>query len=467
MRLRTTYAQSKDYTYKISTWLARRAIEYGFDRNKFQKSVQALLLDDDDYNTPTLTKQQVKNKKKNAKKKLKKKQQASGDATTKDGEQPEDGEHEDDIEPPASQTDSPTPSVPNTGQQQRQPEMTGDYVIPTEQYVKFANFLAEKKMPIPLELLQIIRRCIRFRLDTLKCFLPKADLSIYTHAFFIDTLRSVGFILHEAREQAFVDNARQHSSSSGNNSRSAQKSETTSNRFASLADLVQDLEETDGDDLEDASAIELSEPPRSTSSSAANGSGNKARFTAVQTTETAIMALLAVLDDFHSVRESISSLWARYSEGKCDLITAALTTNTALELLRHPYNEVISVILPKFNNSIEYLLGHLLEFLSDRSTGDGGRHALVRASMNETDSELSKKELYIYKKLLASPLKLIMDLKSVVKEHPDSLFPELYDDSLDLKTLSVRKRHEQEFLLMCGSYSEMCAKLFLLRQIGR
>jgi hypothetical protein len=48
----------------------------------------------------------------------------------------------------------------------------------------------------------------------------------------------------------------------------------------------------------------------------------------------ALIALQCLLEDLAAMRKVIQRLWEDYKDGSCDLVTASLTTNTAIELAR-------------------------------------------------------------------------------------------------------------------------------------
>lgn len=48
------------------------------------------------------------------------------------------------------------------------------------------------------------------------------------------------------------------------------------------------------------------------------------------------------IEGFNDVRERLEDVWTSYREGKVDITTAAVTTDTAFIMLRHSYNEFAS-----------------------------------------------------------------------------------------------------------------------------
>lgn len=94
--------------------------------------------------------------------------------------------------------------------------------------------------------------------------------------------------------------------------------------------------------------IQLPEAPRKAGSSV---SAAQVRSTLEDSKASALMMLLTFYADLASVREYIRNLWMDYRDGAYDLLTASVTANTALELLRRPHDDVVEHALPFFDNS--------------------------------------------------------------------------------------------------------------------
>ncbi|KAE8221566.1 hypothetical protein CF319_g5097 [Tilletia indica] len=371
--LRTKYAQSKHDTSALANWLARAAVEHGFPISNFSPSVQHLLLGQDDPGRER-TKQQLKNAAK------KKKQRAKRQAPAKEGEQEDVDDEENGSGSTQQKTttlDPPKLSVPTSATSDIP---TGDYVVQAHQFIEIAKFLAEKKVNIPLELLQLLRRCIGLRLHTLKRFLSAPDYSTFTHKHFINVLREVGNILHDAREEALAKKL-----SKINKTRKAgtdKQDMPSQNRFGSLADLEVELED-------DRSGEELSDIPleQARREPGASVSAAKARFAPSETKEELLMAVLFFLADLHDIRKYILELWMDYNNGKVDLITASVTTNTALELIRKPEHKLMLRVLPHFRYKFEYLWPAIIDMVhSGQCTDTHAETILYSATVSDSDT---------------------------------------------------------------------------------
>ena len=79
----------------------------------------------------------------------------------------------------------------------------------------------------------------------------------------------------------------------------------------------------------------------------------KRTFVPETTEDDALFAILAFFDDFSSVEAYIVETWNAYLDEEIDLITASVTTNTALELLRGPHEDLVKNVFPAFYPSYE------------------------------------------------------------------------------------------------------------------
>ncbi|KAK0518686.1 hypothetical protein OC835_007765, partial [Tilletia horrida] len=277
------------------------------------------------------TKLQKKNARKNAAKRLKK---VTARAMALEGE-----------------NDGPSQPVP---QPQAIPE--GDYVLKVNHFVEIANFLAEKGAAIPIQLLQLLRRCIRLRAAVFKNKLSNPDLSTITHGHFIDVLRATGHVLHEAREKRLDLDLRKAANARGNAQQPERAPKGSDNRFASLSDLIEEIDEKE--EMESMIHLGHPAPPQGAAVLATH-----AKFDIEDTHEDAAAAAMDYLNEAMNARRYIICTWIKYKEGSIDLVRAAIITNTALELLREAHDEVMPKILAHCNNDLECLMATFLPAL--------------------------------------------------------------------------------------------------------
>lgn len=127
----------------------------------------------------------------------------------------------------------------------------------------------------------------------------------------------------------------------------ASESVSIANRFADFnvgADDSGGIADTD--DMEEMPDIHLPPPPRDQASSGAFSSRDE--FGVEMSKEEGAIRALAFLVDVHTVRDHLKTLWTDYRDGKVNLITAGITANTALELLKKGHDNLAEHIVPLF-----------------------------------------------------------------------------------------------------------------------
>ena len=131
---------------------------------------------------------------------------------------------------------------------------------------------------------------------------------------------------------------------------------SATNRFSTLH-----IEES-ADNDEDQADIFLPEPAQAATAPSATGS--KATFVPEVSRDDAIWAILDFFTDVIRVRNYVRELWTAYTTGEVDLITVSVTTNTALELLRDPHDDLRQTMIPVITDEIPHLQLILYNFLA-------------------------------------------------------------------------------------------------------
>ncbi|KAE8232155.1 hypothetical protein CF326_g2819 [Tilletia indica] len=409
--LRTSaYQTYKDDTLKVSTWLAQAAVEHGYPITAFQVSAHPSLSSAVD--RTDMTSSQLKNAKKKAK------QKAAKNNALRETEN----------------TESTPPSQPTV--------YSGSYSIMVDQYIELATFIIEKQVEIPIELLQVLRRCIRLRHAAQRRFefTHNAEVSESNegHSYFIDVLRRVGETLQNARAKLMRQEVSKNRETQGEEVRSSQispESPEQTNRFASLADMQQDLEDiTLEDDEQVQEVIHIPQPSRPGNSSIY---ADKTVFDAKMRIGEAIMAATAFIDDLADIKEYITQAWEDYADGRIDPVSAALVTNTALELLRRPLDEFTQQVLPAFDDSLKNMISTMFTFFI-KTLRDPSILKALDPEGEDPDKwdEVKKRSLTMYlgSRAFAPTYKA---LEGVMLAYPE-LQPRMYlnDDDLDLGDLS-------------------------------
>ncbi|CAD6948490.1 unnamed protein product [Tilletia controversa] len=128
-----------------------------------------------------------------------------------------------------------------------------------------------------------------------------------------------------------------------------------------LADLQKDVDELDEDEEEEQGLLADVHLPDPIRPHDAPVSAAKARFDVEKSKKELCMAALAFFDDLHAVRAHLRTVWDDYGMKKVDLVTAAVTTNSALELFHRPHDELMKDVLSVFRELHDFLV-YLVNF---------------------------------------------------------------------------------------------------------
>ena len=183
---------------------------------------------------------------------------------------------------------------------------------------------------------------------------PRESQSNNQHSYFIDLLQEVLLTLSPHDESLAASKA------PGSEPQSLPDNLTSSKsvNYGPLENMFGLL------DVEDVQEQDFSEPIRATTSPLGGKPSPEKVYELESSTavgdaaDDALFAIFCLLDDLHRIRGSILQLWSDYRERKVDLITASVTTNTALELAQRAeedflasypacrgYDETLKVIL--------------------------------------------------------------------------------------------------------------------------
>ncbi|SMQ45359.1 unnamed protein product [Zymoseptoria tritici ST99CH_3D7] len=103
-------------------------------------------------------------------------------------------------------------------------------------------------------------------------------------------------------------------------------------------------------------------------------SASTMQFELEQTEEDAMSAIAMFFKDVNAVRKNIQGVWKDYREGKVDVMSAAVTTDTAFTLLRHSCDSIQESV-PGKPNSTEMVM-NLQSYVGD--TSDSGPDIIER-----------------------------------------------------------------------------------------
>ncbi|KAI0541399.1 hypothetical protein GGR58DRAFT_456931 [Xylaria digitata] len=191
------------------------------------------------------------------------------------------------------------------------------YIISIKDYTALAEYIAKKSVSVPCDFSTTLNRVItartqfRAKLGKHTRFLDEEDDSKHKH--FVNVLETVREILKPFMED---DKGQEASTSTSDLHNSFANSElhVPSQDFLEAPD-VEIPAKSEGDQ-----ATYVSEPQKSL--------------------EDAIFSLMVVLHDISQIRSRLKRIWSEYKTGAFDLVTAAITTNTATDLVQNMMQDV-------------------------------------------------------------------------------------------------------------------------------
>ena len=96
------------------------------------------------------------------------------------------------------------------------------------------------------------------------------------------------------------------------------------------------------------------------------------------------------LGDMERVRLYIEALWKDYKSGDVDLITAAVTTNTAIDLLQRPHDELMQRVMPLFDNHFFKMIVCTFALLQKHTTGQTDGDIVNHQLVDERDINMGR-----------------------------------------------------------------------------
>ena len=232
--------------------------------------------------------------------------------------------------------------------QQNGPSSSGKQtVVQVREYEPMARCIAESKdtkVIIPVGILKTFKNCIAARTNTAKWYeldpAAKEDPadSNASHGHFIEVLkRSLQILvpiakLQDLEKRSFDVKAPEVTKDD---------LEEAVNRFARLE--IHDLNEEAYEALADAQV-------KSTSKSSSNSTKTKYVPEELEIFSEWLFALGCFWEDMEALQDQLTATWEDYASGELDLCTAAVTTNTAIEMVKRAEEEFNKVKRPELNS---------------------------------------------------------------------------------------------------------------------
>ncbi|KAM3504405.1 hypothetical protein MY10362_003566 [Beauveria mimosiformis] len=205
------------------------------------------------------------------------------------------------------------------------------YVIRIRDFTVLAEYILEKAIAVPLSFQSTLDRAIAaragfgaqiegegFSVD------PKVDAK---HENFVDVLKHVRVILLSLMPLPDED-------------KSFDRGDALQNRFAGLT--------VDEPSEAFLSAPDIERPTKPAADAVDYAAEPPTSF------DDAIFALWMLMDDMNKARASIRSVWEHFKSGGFDVVPAAVTTNTVIELVRNMIEDVVPLI--EMHGGLDYCL---------------------------------------------------------------------------------------------------------------
>ncbi|KAI1264524.1 hypothetical protein F5Y18DRAFT_436903 [Xylariaceae sp. FL1019] len=217
------------------------------------------------------------------------------------------------------------------------------YIISIDDFVRLAEYIANKRAPVPETLMVIVDRVIEMRSGF------GAKLAEYgkivneeaenNHQYFIEVLEIVRDTLKPLMKANKASAAQQSSKKSSMNSKNGgasgasqtgAKDNDLSNRFANLTVEHPSQDFIDSPDIE--------RPVKCQNDDATYEAETETGL------DHALLMLFMLIHDMNYIRSVLKLVWAEYKAGRRELVAAALTTSTAVDLVRNMVKDFEPVI---------------------------------------------------------------------------------------------------------------------------
>lgn len=209
------------------------------------------------------------------------------------------------------------------------------YVLPTSQFIDLADWIANLKpsLPVPGFVLSCTRSAVQLRKCCAEWFqksnAEELEPDNSGHSHFIGVLERVLQILEP--------NSATESIASGQESKHGHKIDAGAKSRAEIEELINfyDVLSVDEDAFDHSAATRTDAPPaQNIGSYQATPSPPRTNIYEIERpAEEFIFALFCFFNDLNELRKFLLSLWLRYKDGSLDLMTASVTTNTAINLV--------------------------------------------------------------------------------------------------------------------------------------
>jgi hypothetical protein len=314
------------------------------------------------------------------------------------------------------------------------PEPGGRYTLKLALFIPVAQYILEQGVSIPVEVSRLLKRCVSLRLKASRQFAAASDPNDDSHRYFIDVLVKIRDLFEE-----FITKSTP-SATFDASAKATGVPENLSNKFAALD--VDDFED-DAEDVPDIQLPGVASSPETTS------------FEPEMSLGEAVNAVVIFLEDMERTREYIVALWRDYKLEKVDLITAAVTTNTALELMKKPHDDFVQRVMPVFNHDFQKMIWFTFIALRGHSTGNPDWDMPLYNEVDSRDLDLAR----VYDFLMIPFISTLNGFTDLIHDNSVPVCRAghwgIYDPEANFGKMPFLERWEQYQILLADSFTDM------------
>ncbi|TEA17734.1 hypothetical protein C8034_v010026 [Colletotrichum sidae] len=353
---------------------------------------------------------------------------------------------------PADLLGPPEPPKPKRKGKKKKPvskprlDAQSPYVVAIKDFIPLAQHIAASKKPV-VDVPETFARTITRVIDTRSSFGSQMDQhglerdvkSDETHSFFVGVLEQVREILKPRMSASSAHWEKSSVSKSGDalvNSFSTLTVYEPSASFIDAPDIERPVNTNDSD-----KTVYVSEAP------------------SFADLEEAVFAYALMLDDLNKIRSQVRSIWRNYRAGLYELASAAVATNTAIDLSRNIIDEVIPILQPHGGvrkiASTFYITVMLSKGFSVESLGIDPNQASGTGYFNYDTYDLADTMYYNVWRLLDA-FSRVLTPRGIPLFKPG--YYGIYDPSSNRETKSGQEKFQEDQILIM----ELCTELVLI-----
>ncbi|KAK8036298.1 hypothetical protein PG993_008912 [Apiospora rasikravindrae] len=305
-----------------------------------------------------------------------------------------------------------------------------NYIIKIADFITLAEYVAGKSPEVPVSFRSTIDRVIAARTAfgaQLSRHGQVDDEKDSNHQYFVGVLEKVRDVLRPFVRSRYADDA---------------AADEITNRFTGLAVYEPSEEFLNAPDVE--------RPVKAEKDNATYETETDSSF------EEAIFALTALINDMNRVRAHVRWIWSNFRDGHFDLAAAAITTNTAIDLVRNMVVDVMPLLAPHGGIGKMLQKFHLLQCLIQ---GWKEKDIFKEASPDSFNDNINYKTYDIMQGTFLVPYRMVEAFLAVVQPNQIPLYKEgmfgHYDPKVNRSKLTGQQKFEQDRALLMPYFAEL------------